>query len=240
MKKFSPGVWPTVMTVPAVIILLSLSIWQLNRYAWKVDLIDQLTERLSEAAVPLPAGDLVVADWEHRRASIEGQFDHDKEIHLFSHAEKGRKGFQIITPLVRKDGGGNILVNRGWVPEHKKEAASRPEGQLTGDLSLTGVVRKSWSKSYDFLPDNNAVTNVWLYGNLDQMAAHLKLEAAPVFVELDDLEVPGIWPKGGQTRVTVPNNHLEYFLTWLGLAGAMLAIYGIYGVNRAKKQGADD
>ncbi|MEP3244395.1 MAG: SURF1 family protein [Sneathiella sp.] len=236
MKKFSPGVWPTVMTIPAVLILLSLSFWQLNRYFWKVELISHLTERLSEDAVPLPAGALSLPEWGHKRVSVSGAFLNDKEIHLFSHAKKGRKGFQIITPMVRSDGGGIVLVNRGWVPEGKKEASNRKEGLISGPVDVTGVVRKPWTKSYDFLPDNNAEQNVWLYGDLGQMAARLKLDVAPVFVELDDLAVPGGWPKGGQTRVSVPNNHLEYFFTWLGLAFAMLAIYGIYGTNRTKKQ----
>lgn len=235
MKKFAPGLWPTLMTIPAVIILLTLSFWQLNRYNWKVDLIDQLESRLSEAAVPMPEQNIDPEKWAHRRVSIEGVFDHSKEIHLFSHAEKGRKGFQIITPFTQTNGAGVILVNRGFVPENRKEAKYRQEGQIEGPQALSGIIRKPWTKSYDFLPDNSAETNVWLYGDLDQMAAHLKLDVVPVFVELDDLPVPGRFPLGGQTRVSVPNNHIEYFFTWLGLAGAMLAIYGLYGISRAKK-----
>lgn len=238
IRKFSPGLWPTVMTVPVILILLSLSVWQINRYFWKVDLLETVAAQMSEAAVPFPAGNIDTDAWAYRRVEMTGTFDHSKEVHLFAHTLKGLKGFQIITPLSLSDNSGTVLVNRGWVPERFKEASSRSEGQLAGEVTLTGVIRKPWQKSYDFLPASNEETNVWLYGELDEMAAHLKLEdVKPVFVELDDMAVPGGWPKGGQTRVSVPNNHIEYSLTWLALALAMAAIYVLYGLRRGRKEG---
>ncbi|MBO6825448.1 MAG: SURF1 family protein [Sneathiella sp.] len=237
IKKFSPGLWPTVMTIPVILILLSLSIWQINRYFWKVDLLDNVAQQMSEAAVPFPSGDIDLDEWGYRRVEVTGTFVHDKEIHLFAHTIKGLKGFQIITPLILSDGSGTVLVNRGWVPERFKESVTRNEGLLGGEVTLTGVIRKPWAKSYDFMPASNPETNVWLYGELEDMAAHLKLEdVKPVFVELDELAVPGGWPKGGQTRVTVPNNHVEYSLTWLALAIAMAAIYVLYGLRRGRRE----
>ncbi|MFT6558135.1 MAG: surfeit locus 1 family protein [Sneathiella sp.] len=236
MKNFSPGFWPTVMTIPIVIVLLTLSIWQLNRYAWKVELIDHLSAQLALDPVDLPTGDVALSEWEHRKVRLRGEFLHEKEIHLFSHADKGRKGFQIITPFKRAETGQIYLVNRGWVNEGFKDPENRTEGLLSGVVKVTGVVRKPWTKSYDFLPDNNRSTNVWLYGDLAQMAAHQNVEAAPFFIELDATPVPGGWPIGGQTRISIPNNHLEYFITWLGLAAAMLAIYIFYGIGKAKKK----
>ncbi|OUR77719.1 hypothetical protein A9Q83_09365 [Alphaproteobacteria bacterium 46_93_T64] len=234
MKKFSPGYLPTLMTIPAVLIMLTLSVWQLNRYFWKVELLDTLNQQLAAAAVPLPSGDLVPDVWSYRRVSLAGTFLHDKEIHLFAHTVKGLKGFQIITPFVREDAEGTVLINRGWVPEHKKEAITRLEGNVSGVVEISGIVRKAWAKSYDFLPKSNADTNVWLYGELDDMATHLKLNVSPVFVEIDAGPVPGGFPKGGQTRVSVPNNHIEYFVTWLGMGGAMFVIYLVYGYRRAR------
>ncbi len=235
IKKFSPGVWPTVMTVPAILILLSLSLWQLNRYFWKVDLLQNVADQMSQEAEAFPSGEFDLDTWVYRRVAITGTYDHSKEIHLFAHTVKGLKGFQIITPFTLSGSDEVVLVNRGWVPERLKDAEHRSEGNVSGEVTVSGVIRAPWTKSYDFLPGSNAETNVWLYGELDQMAAHLNLKVKPVFVELDDLEVPGGWPKGGQTRVTVPNNHVEYSLTWFGLALAMAVIYGLYGVRRARK-----
>ncbi len=235
MKKFSPGLWPTVMTVPAVLIMLALSVWQLNRYNWKVELIDTLNQQLAEAPVSLPAGDINLDEWRYRRVMLTGTFLHEKELHLFSHAVKGRQGFQIITPFKRSDDKSIVLVNRGWVPKGKKNAEARIEGQLPDTVTVSGVVKTGWSKNWSYMPDNNPEMNVWLYGEIDKMAAHLNMDVAPVFVELENTPVPGGWPLGGQTRVTVPNNHIEYFFTWFGLAGAMIVIYGLFGFKRGRK-----
>ncbi|MEH6402268.1 MAG: SURF1 family protein [Sneathiella sp.] len=236
MKKFSPGLWPTVMTVPVVGIMLALCIWQLDRYSWKVDLVDRLTEQLAAAPTELPVGPFDLDEWGYRRVILTGTFQHDKEIHLFAHAVKGRKGFQIITPFIRSDNKGAVLVNRGWVPEEKKTAGSRKEGLAQGIVTISGVIRKPWEKAYSFLPASDAAANVWLYGELSEMAEHVGLDVSPTFVELDDAPVAGGWPLGGQTRVSVPNNHIEYFITWLGLAGAMAFIYVLFGFSRATKQ----
>ncbi|MBL4908203.1 MAG: SURF1 family protein [Sneathiella sp.] len=236
MKKFSPGVWPTVMTVPAVLIMLTLSVWQLNRYNWKVDLVDTLNQQLAEAPVFLPGGVIDPEDWGYRRVMMKGEFLHEKEIHLFSHAVKGRKGFQVITPFVRTDNQGIVLVNRGWVPDTKKDADNRKQGLQTGELVVSGIVKKPWSKGWSFMPDSNEKTNVWLYGEIDRMATYLNMEVAPVFVELDKSDVPGGWPLGGQTRISIPNNHIEYFFTWLGLAVAMSVIFVVFGLNRGRNQ----
>ncbi len=235
MKNFAPGFIPTLITVPLIVILLGLSFWQVDRYQWKVELLDNIQTQLSEEPSALPAGDLDLDEWRYRRVFLKGEFLHDKEIHLFAHADKGVKGFHIITPFERVDGQGVVLVNRGFVPQRLKEAEKRKEGNVDGVMTISGIVRTPWSKSYSFLPDSNAEENVWLFGELDQMAAHLKLQVAPVFVEIDDLPVPGGFPKGGQTRVTVPNNHIQYAITWFGLSGALLVIYYLYGRRRASK-----
>jgi len=236
MKNFSPGVIPTLVTVPVVLILLALSVWQVNRYNWKIDLINQIETQLAAEPVPLPSSGVVPEDWQYRRVILTGEFDHSKEIHLFSHADKGRKGFQIITPFLRKNEGDVVLVNRGWVPEARRDPSMRSDGQIEGEVSISGIVRKPWHKSWSFMPESNAETNIWLYGELDAMSRHLGLQTAPVFVEVDADKVPGGFPIGGQTRVSIPNNHIEYAFTWLGLAIAMIVIYVLYGRSRARNQ----
>lgn len=237
-KKFSPGLWPTIMTIPIVLILLSLSVWQINRYFWKVELLDTLATQLAAEPTEMPSGDLNADEWNYRRVFMNGTFDYSKEAHLFAHAEKGRKGFHIISPFTRSDTGEVILVNRGFVPERLKEAEKRAQGNIEGEVRISGVVRQPWEKAYSFLPESNAKTNVWLYGELKEMAAHMQVDAAPVFVELDDMKLPGIFPLGGQTRISVPNNHIQYAITWFSLAVAMLVIFGLYAVKRgsAKEQ----
>lgn len=221
-------------TVPVVMILLALCVWQIDRYSWKIDLIDKINSQLAAAPVEMPMGELVPADWQYRRVSLTGTFDHSKEIHLFAVADPGREGFQIITPFIRAGTGEVVLVNRGWVPKDNVDPSTRREGQLDGEMTVTGIVREPYGKDWSFMPDNNPEKNVWLYRELKLMAAHLNLEVAPVFVELDKSDIPGGLPIGGQTRVSLPNNHIQYAFTWFGLAIAMLVIFVIYGLKRGQ------
>jgi surfeit locus 1 family protein len=119
------------------------------------------------------------------------------------------------------------MVNRGWVPTLGRDAASRAEGQADGLVEIRGIARKPWSQAR-FVPDNDPAKNVWFYGDVVQMTAHIGISAAPVFVEADASINPGGWPLGGQTKITFINNHWQYALTWYGLAVALVVIYVVY------------
>ncbi|SLN33301.1 SURF1 family protein [Oceanibacterium hippocampi] len=229
--QFRPLLWPTVIALPLFIVTLWLGTWQVQRLFWKTDLIQRIESGLAADPAPLPAGAIDPDDWFYRRVSVDGVFDHAAEIHLLAHAERGRLGYHVITPLERSDGGGWVLVNRGWVPEERKDPATRAEGQVAGVQHVDGVARKSWKVPWLqglILPDNDIAENLWFFGDIDQMAEHLGREVAPVFVEADGTANPGDWPRGGQTVVSVPNRHLEYAITWYGMAIALLVIYLLY------------
>jgi surfeit locus 1 family protein len=55
-----------------------------------------------------------------------------------------------------------------------------------------------------------------------------------VIVEVDATPNPGGWPKGGQTIVTLPNDHLQYAITWFLLAAALVVIYFAYHRARGR------
>lgn len=226
-RRFRPTFWPTVVTVLALLTLLGLGTWQLQRLAWKTALMDEIRSRQAMEPMPLPA---TIADppaLRFRKVSVQGTFDHGREIHLFAHTKRGNLGYQVITPLQQADGTW-VLVNRGWVPDARKDAATRAEGQVAGPVSITGTARPTWNR-HMFLPDNNAATNHWFFGDIPAMAAHLGLSVAPVFVEADATPNPGGLPLGGQTPTdNISNNHLQYALTWYMLAVALVGVYFVY------------
>jgi surfeit locus 1 family protein len=211
--------------------MVGLGVWQLQRLAWKQNLIDTVEAQLAAPPVALPAVIDNPQDWLYRRVSVEGRFLHDREIHLLAQTKRGNLGYQIITPLERPDGS-FLLVDRGWVPTDNKDPATRAEGQVGGNVRIDGVVRLPWKQGM-FVPDNDPAANVWFYGDLAAMAKQAGVTAPALMVEAGPAPNPGGYPMGGQTRVTFRNDHLQYAITWFSLAVALIVIFYLFGRRQA-------
>jgi surfeit locus 1 family protein len=62
----------------------------------------------------------------------------------------------------------------------------------------------------------------------------------PFIVDAElDPGLPGGFPKGGVTRLELPNRHLEYALTWYGLAAALVAVFAAFAVTRWRQPDLD-
>lgn len=234
--RFRPTLWPTVFTIPALLVLVGLGTWQLERLQWKTALIAEIQGRVSVPAEPLPAMLAAAGDdlpsVQYRRVSLTGAFRHDAEMYLAARSMNGNVGYHVVTPFDLADGG-TVLVDRGWVPPERKLPAQRPEGQVDGEVTIEGVVRVPRAEKSWLQPDNEPHNNMWFWVDLPAMAEHARLGAvgtdlAPVYVEAGPAENPGGFPIGGQTRVNLPNDHLQYAITWYALAVILAVIYVIY------------
>lgn len=219
----------------ALAILLSLGFWQVQRLAWKEDLIARIEARIGSEPVPLAqvlSSDRSIADQEYRPVTVEGKFVHGAERHFFA-THGGQSGFYVYTPL-RLDTGDHLFVNRGFVPYDRKDAATRAEGQVEGPVTITGLVRTALvEKPSAIVPDNDPAGNVFYWKDIRAMAESAGLpEDAPVlglFVDADNSPNPGGLPVGGVTIVNLPNNHLQYAVTWFGVAAALAGVLGVWG-----------
>ena len=217
----------------AFALLMSLGTWQMRRLAWKEDLIAKIEARVQAAPVALPdestwAG-LKADDYEYRHVSLRGTFDHAKEIFVFraSGPNEGlsQPGFVVMTPL-RLDNGASVLVARGFVTEAFKDAAKRPQGQISGPVSLSGFMRAPEPRN-NFTPTDSPDKGLWYTRDPAAMAATLSLpRPAPFSIDADATPLPGGWPKAGVTVVSIRNDHLAYALTWYGLAATLVALVG--------------
>lgn len=217
----------------ALAVLLSLGTWQMQRLAWKEQLLADIAERRAEASVPLSAIEAVKAggtDIEYRPVTVTGTFENDRERHFLA-THEGQSGYHVYTPLRLADGR-FVFVNRGFVPYDRKEPATRPDGQLAGEQTVTGLARQRLEgKPSSLVPDNDLTKNVFYWKDLDAMAASVGIvpEAlVPFFVDADATPNPAGYPIGGVTQFELPNNHLQYALTWYGLALALVAVSGVY------------
>lgn len=219
--------------VAALAVLLSLGTWQMQRLAWKEKLLADIAERRIEAPVALDAIEAMskaANDLEYRPLAVSGTFAHDKERHFLA-TWNGQSGYHVYTPLLLADGR-YVFVNRGFVPFEKKEASTRGEGQVAGEQTLQGLAREKLAeKPSSIVPDNDLSKNVFYWKDLDAMAASAGIAPAnlvPFFVDADNKANPGGLPIGGVTQFELPNNHLQYALTWYGLALALVGVSSAY------------
>jgi surfeit locus 1 family protein len=234
--RFRPTLWPTVFAVPAVLVMIALSIWQVQRLHWKEGLIAERVERTTAAPIALPPAGSDLAEQEFRRVALQGSFDHGHEFYLAARSQNGNVGYWIVTPFAI-DGGDTVLVNRGWVPEDKKYPDKRAEGQIAGVTSLTGIIRLPQEKAF-FQPENEVQKNVWFYVAPDQMVKAAGLQArTDLYLDADAAANPGGFPIGGQTRINLPNDHLQYAITWALLALGLIGVYVTYHLKRDGKGG---
>jgi len=240
MRK--PQIIPSVISLFVLVGLIQLGNWQMERLAWKEALIARVSERLDAPPEWVPNTrrwpELSSVQNAYKRVLFAGKFDYDKEIYWYAGAYRGETGVHVITPLQQLDGT-YILVNRGFVPDRLKDPKTRAQGQLEGHHNLSGLMR--WpSQRGMFEPENDTKNNLWFVRDLDQIADYLGLEVAPFFIELDaDSGFEG-GPIAGQTRVQFSNRHLEYAMTWYGLALTLVVIFILWHIVPQHRKPDDD
>ncbi|MFC6488130.1 SURF1 family protein [Nitratireductor sp. GCM10026969] len=228
-----------VFSIPVLVLLLVLGTWQVKRLQWKEALIARIEERIAQEPVPLEEVTRLYsqgADIDYRPVRLAGSFRHDAERHYLA-TWHGQSGFFVHTPLRLTDGR-YIFVNRGFVPYDRKDPATRPEGQRAGQIELGGLARTAPQEKPSFIvPDNDPAKNIFYWKDLDAMASSAGLaetEVYPFYVDANDSPNPGGLPVGGVTRIDLPNNHLQYAVTWYGLAFALVCVL-VYWFARGRR-----
>jgi surfeit locus 1 family protein len=225
------GFWPLFWLLFGVALTFGLGLWQLERLQWKEALLADMERQLAGAPTPLPAAIDDPAAWNYRPVTVEGFFAHDKTLFLMSRTHEGKNGVHLLTPLVR-DGAPPVLVNRGWVPLDKREPATRPETLIANVVVVSGIARTPNPRGW-MQPENVPAANQWFWTDLAAMEQAVGLgPLAPLVVEAVRGADPKALPIGGQTRIALPNDHLEYAITWFSLGFVLIAIFAIYALRR--------
>ena len=222
----------TALMLAGLALLIGLGVWQLKRLEWKQGLIAQIEARTKGPPITLEDAVALAGqgrDPSYYRVRVDGRFHHAKERYLYALSD-GRVGWHVITPLETEDGD-MVLVDRGFVPDELKDPSVRALGQVENVVTVTGIVRSPETQTL-FTPDNEPMVNRWFWRDLAGMARSMfpagTIDVAPFFLEAEKSEVPGGWPEGGQMRLEIPNDHLQYAITWFLLAACLLVIYGLY------------
>lgn len=207
----------------AFVAFIALGTWQIQRRAWKLDLIERVNTRLHAPPVDAPGPSawpqITAQADEYRRVRLVGRFMPGRDTLVRASTRLG-PGFWVMSPL-KLEAGGLVLVNRGFVPEGPpRPAPPLPDTPVT----ITGLLRLSEPAGH-FPRCNEPAQHRWFAREVPAIAQAQGLTGlvAPYFVDadasggLDAVQQPG-GPIGGLTVIQFPNNHLVYALTWYGLA----------------------
>lgn len=234
-----------IVSFAALAALLALGTWQVQRLHWKEQLIATIDARISSK--PRSLADVqtrltTTGDVDYWPVTVSGEFRHEGERHFFA-THQGQSGYFVYTPMALENGQ-FVLVNRGFVPFELKEPETRPEGQVEDPQTVTGLARNRLdAKPSLIVPDNDPAKNIFYWKDLDVMAATSGVgdqgDYLPFFIDANDAPNPGGLPVGGVTLIDLPNNHLQYAVTWYGLAGALVAVLGAWLLRQRRTRAAD-
>lgn len=230
---FRPTLWATALALPALVVLLALGTWQVQRLQWKNELIDTRAARIGAPAVAAselrgPGAD--PSTLEYRPITLAGRLRNDKAMILLNRVRGGRVGGHLVTPLELADGQGTVMIDRGWMGLSELRAfAGAPDDAVTVD----GFVRLYMPPGY-FVPANEPAANNWFFMNEAEMLAAADL-SGPVgfYVQAGPNNVPpGTYPAGSVPDVNLRNSHLAYAVTWYALAGVLVVIFVLFHWKR--------
>ena len=169
---------------------------------------------------------------EFRRVAFPAEFLDGEEALVYTAGSPLRPdvkgpGYWVFAPA-RLAGGSIILVNRGFVPADRKDPALRPEGAPRGIVDIVGVLR--WPEMRNsFTPADDPKNNLWFLRDSNSIATFKKwVTAAPFYIDQEEPTPSGGWPKPGKLETHLPDNHLQYAITWFGLAFALAGVYLVW------------
>ena len=217
-------VLPLFFGILGTVVLVSLGTWQMQRLVWKEGVLDEIAARIEAAPVAVPANPDPQRD-RYLSVSASGAFT-GEELHILASTRHVGAVYRVISPFETTDGR-RIMVDRGWIKPPQKDA-ERPAGPAT----ITGNLH--WPDEIDgFTPESDAEKNIWFARDVPTLAA--ALEAEPVLIILRDTSEtdPPVTPLPID-GAAIPNDHLEYVVTWYGLA-IVWVLMTVYYLRRLRK-----
>jgi len=200
-----------IILIAAFCTLLSLGFWQLERKAWKEDIIAKITkyESVDAASTPL---DLDNAE-EFQRGYIEGKFiTPSRPLKLAPRTHNGEVGRHLVRPF-KTISGENILVNMGWISNHVVDL-QWPSDQ---PIKIHGHIRKPETQGR-FTPDNSPDHNQWYWLDINVLQDFYNLEFKDYILYSEgDYVMPVPFEGLPHPR----NKHMQYALFWFFMAGLL-------------------
>ncbi len=212
--------WPGLMTLAMLVLAVSLGVWQVQRLAWKTNLLAEIDRGEAAAAIPLP-----MDPQPFTKVRVEGLLRQDLAalygVEVRTTQAGPVLGVFLLNPLERP-GADPIIVDRGWVP------ANAPRDTTSIAATVEGYVRPP-EYSVRFGAANDPAARRFYALDPVAIGASLGLPHVALFTLVALGDAPrGSYPEPAQALPRPANNHFVYALTWFGLAATVLAMFGVY------------
>ncbi len=227
---------PSLVAIAAFVVLIGLGTWQLERKAWKEKLIAAMDKRLVASPVALPEA----SEWpllnpdnaEFRRVKFHAQFLEGRGVFVYVAGSALRNdikepGYFAFQPA-RLDDGRTIIVNRGYVP------IDQTIPWRGGIVDVVGYLR--WPEARPWgLSDTDTSSDTWFVRDQRAMAAAKGWgDVAPFYVDQESPVPPGGMPRPAALKVNLRNDHLQYAITWYGLAAVLVGMFSVWLIARRR------
>ena len=200
----------------SIILFCSLGTWQIHRLQWKLDLISEINNGLNSEPVFYSNTNIK----NYQKVKFSGIFDFKKQIYLYSLNNKGKPGYDIITPL-KTNSNEILLINRGWIQKDQKN--NKKINKIISN-SFEGILKKI-TKPNPFKPDNDIENNIWYSLNLKDLESFTGYKLSNFVLFLQNNQNTLVENK--IVSPDLPNNHLKYAITWYSVALSIL-LYFLY------------
>lgn len=234
---------PAILTTIGVIVLAALGAWQLSRMEQKQSFIARLEQQAAGTPAAMPAADswkaLDPTAIDLTRVAVSGRWIGEQFVTVRTTLAAGERGSRQLSGFgrwvfqgFRTEDGGTILVNRGFVPESRLSQIAPAQGEAR----LNGFLRAPEDRN-SFTPDDIPARLEFYTRDPAGIAQALGLQPASFYVEAERVGDALAVPAGVDARELIgriPDNHLQYAMTWFGLALTLLGVFIAYAVSRRR------
>lgn len=209
------------LLVAVIALLLSLGTWQLQRNDWKNNLVGERNARTDAAPLTFESARTEDPDLlDYHRLADTGTWDHDRSFILANRARFQTKGEELVTPLLLAPDGPAVLVNRGWYPDGERDAVRAALAQRPDEVEGLISIHTTTARATD--------AGTWTGIDPTAMATNLPYDLLPwILIEGDRVKSTanpdGELPVQRYAAFANTTPHMEYALTWFGLAAALIA-----------------
>lgn len=224
----------TVATVAALAILIGLGLWQLERREEKHALMAQIARNVQAAPEAI---ETLLTEGENaafRPVTAQGTYDQAREVYVFApRLDDGPTvpGYKVITPL-KLNAGAYVFVDRGWVPQAGQGPDPARLKPLGADVQIAGTLRPPTVPGW-FTPAPDAARRLWYARDIPGIAAAMAVKpATDFFIESASVSEGG--PEPAVVAPDIPDNHLQYAITWFALALTLVVVYAAFHHSRGR------